>query len=189
MDLPERNLHARMHGPARYLGQRQLQRIPFHDEGWRKRPRHNRNPGYVGYALFECHDGTWTISDAHCDKSIPCHSEDVTWGNGNCSGHLFSGNTNDKRTVDNRNAGYRGSITYECKNGTWQPTSPGTCEVDHPCPAQSVTWGSDCTGNLRAAAEGTTQYVRNTNLDAKGAARFVCRNGKWEYVTGTCTAP
>lgn len=115
--------------------------------------------------VVACSDGTQVVTEGPVTTTCPpapttgsgnscSYSGYVPWGTGcgaNYSGTIADGSGG---TLYNTNAGYDGSTSYSCSNGTWVPGS-GTCVVapaPAPAPAPVVGNGSgngnsstDCT--------------------------------------------
>ena len=68
------------------------------------------------------------------------------------------------------------------------------CPITLPsCSAQSaVTWTEDshsCTGALTKTASGQTTTTTDTTGSEQGTATYLCNNGVWSQVSGTCGTP
>lgn len=153
-------------------------------------------PGMNGYqarttagSIASCINSVWTTPNATATPT-PCTTQTVggwsaTGGsNGTCYGTAGAAASGASVTVS-ASSGGSGSASYTCLGGVWGWTS-GSC-TPTPCPTQSVSWGSGCSGTISGAANGSTGTV--TASTGTGSATFQCNVGTWSNTSGTCTPP
>ncbi|TXI09490.1 MAG: hypothetical protein E6Q76_05585 [Rhizobium sp.] len=144
----------------------------------------NTAAGYSGIANFTCSNASWTLNGNSCGQN--CNASNLSWGTGNtCQGTTTAANAFTSQTINNSSAGYSGSATAYCSNGTWSIN--GTSCATTACNAQTVSWGGSCTGSLASAAAGGSSTANNTNANYAGSATYVCNGGNWSLQSQSCT--
>ena len=140
-------------------------------------------------SLASCILGVWTTPNATVTPT-PCGAQSVSWGSG-CGANLSATVSGASTTISPTTpSGATGSATYSCVNGVQVLQSGSSCTLP-PCPAQTLSWGSGCSGWFPSVAVGssTTQSAST----GTGSATYSCNNpggsGGWSYQGGSCTPP
>jgi prepilin-type N-terminal cleavage/methylation domain-containing protein len=112
-------------------------------------PYSNTASGYSGTTNVSCSNGTVTPTGSSCNQNCP--SGTTSWGTSNvCNGTHAALNHSASTAVSNASAGYTGSVTLSCTNGTLSQSS-ATCTT---CLADGQSSGGDpnvcCNGDSDA---------------------------------------
>lgn len=140
----------------------------------------NTASGYVGSATASCNNGTLTASGT-CTQH--CASQNVVWST-NCSANAAALNHNSSSTLTNTNAGYTGSLSVTCNNGTLTQSS-ATC-------TPSTYGNNQCGGSIVApmSCAGGYAIASPTDMTCPSHQRLSCTSqpcgGNGDYYTCSC---
>lgn len=142
-------------------------------------------------------DGTynWTCSGAggggtatcQANRQINnCSSGGTTW-NGSCRGNYGSLTHGGSTSVTNQAAGFTGSATVTCNDGSVSTTNTSCAPVPSSCNAGTAAWGS-CSAPYSGLGHGNSTSVTNQTSGYAGTATVTCNNGSVSLTNTSCTA-
>lgn len=139
---------------------------------------------YHGTVTATCTNGTLSYSGGTCSSSNACAGASVSWG-GSCSGPVGSLNDQQSVEVTNTAAGFSGRTTATCAAGILS-VSGGSCNSG--CPAQTVSWLTNCSVSVGSLLNGQIADVSNTAASYVGSERISCNNGVLSASNQNCQA-
>lgn len=128
----------------------------------------------------------------------PCPASTLSWTVSGvaCSGSAVGSNDGGIVPVQDSAQPNTGTATYICSNGAYIERAGSSCNPPAAPPAScpsgvDLTWtnaGNTCNGPSSSAPSGTNIPVTDSTGATTGAATFVCNNGAFSYLSGSCSA-
>ncbi|PZP87313.1 MAG: hypothetical protein DI582_00660 [Azospirillum brasilense] len=137
---------------------------------------------HSGTATATCSGGTTTASGA-CNAN--CGAQSVNWGAG-CSAAAPLLVHGGRSSVANSATAYSGAVTLTCSNGNLGQTDPVCTSLN--CDAQTINWGSSCSGAVPSLTNGQSASVNNTVEGQTGTVNATCTNGSIGMADETCAS-
>ena len=155
-----------------------------------------------------CDNGTLSFHDDTSCKPLIQSGRNVSWddgdnlangASGNCSGSLPEdiitlGNSFGApqcTTVTDSTGDYRGSAGV-CADSAGGLDVTSTSCIKQTCASKFVSWtsanGRNCSGTISAGDDGIATNVETSTAFRSGSAGFMCNNGEWSYLSGSCNA-
>lgn len=136
--------------------------------------------GYSGAGTATCNAGTTTASGA-CNANCPAQS--VNWGAG-CSAAAPLIAHGNQSSVANSATAYSGAVTLSCTNGALAQSNPVCTSLN--CDAQTINWGSSCSGSMPSLMNGQSTNITNTVSGQTGSVSVSCDGGGLTLGAQTC---
>ncbi len=148
----------------------------------------NSNVNYNGSATYTCNNGTWSSPSSTSCAIKTCAGGTKTWLT-NCSASVSTVSATGSTTVSNSAAGYTGSATFACNDGTWgAPTSTSCTANPSGCAAGTVAWNTYCSRSVAAASDGQNLgSLSSTASSGQGSATISCSGTTWVTSSTSCT--
>lgn len=148
--------------------------------------------GQSGTATATCSSGTVSWSGASCAVSAGPASCPATpnYAYGNCLFDVpLTPSGASAGPISNKAAGYSGSLSGTCSNGTWIGVSATCTSYATDCNPTSTTYGA-CTYNVPYTPAGATSVGSVVAPGGyTGSLNASCNNGTFSYSGQTCTSP
>jgi hypothetical protein len=141
---------------------------------------------FTGNATYLCNNGSFVLqAGSTCSGTAPCNGAYLGWGS--CGANFATAANGGSSNGTNDVAGYTGTATQTCSNGTWT-VGANTC-TPNGCGSQAFSWGGSCSGSVSPTGSGSTATATNTVGGFTGSAVYTCTTGNWSGPSSpTCTS-
>ncbi len=138
--------------------------------------------GYTGSCTGSCSDGSWSVTGNTC-TAVPVTPDPESCDAGTVGTCTFSseGNHGDSGVSGSCTAGYTGSCTGSCSDGSWSVTS-------NTCITEPTSCNTNPLSNCTLLATGHNQSATRSCTSGSGSCSGTCSNGAWTGISNSCTS-